>query len=252
MASYGPEFLLPVTMFVMSAASGAQITVVATPALAPALPALPALAREFENTSSHSITLSYVTAGAMRNAVSGANVDIVISTAPAIDELQTEGRILSAGRRDIARVGLGVQVRKGASKLDISTVEAFRRAIVAARSIGYIDPAGGGAAGVHAARLMKQIGIAEMVAAKTRLVGGAALIRAIAEGEIELGLAPISEIVSDPRIELVGPVPPELQEVTILTAAVTTSSSARDAAQAFINFLAGPRSTAELTARGLN
>lgn len=248
MASYGPAFLPLVTVLVMSAASGAQITVVATPALAPALPAL---AREFESTSSHSITLSYVTAGAMRNAVTGANVDVAISTAPAIDELQAEGRILSAGRRDIARVGLGVQARKGAWKPDISTVEAFRRAIVAARSIGYIDPASGGAAGLHAARLMKQLSIAEMVAAKTRLVGGAALTRAVAEGEIDLGLAPISEIVSDPRIELVGPVPSELQEVTILTAAVTRSSSVRDAAQAFIHFLAGPGSTTELTVRGL-
>jgi molybdate transport system substrate-binding protein len=98
---------------------------------------------------------------------------------------------------------------------------------------------------------MKQLGIADAVAAKTRLVGGTALTDAVAGGELELGLAPVSEIVSDPRVELVGPVPAELQEVTILSAAVTTSSTAPADAQALVDFLAGPASAAELAARAL-
>jgi len=158
---------------------------------------------------------------------------------------------LTCGRRDIARVGLGVQIRKGAPKPVIDTVEAFRSAMLAARSIGYIDPDGGGAAGAHAARVMKRLDIAQTVAAKTRFAGGMALTSAVAEGEIELGLAPISEIVSDSRVELVGPVPSKLQEVTVVTAAVTTWSSAPDAAQALVDFFAGPASAAELASRGL-
>ncbi len=225
-----------------------RIAVLATPALAPALHVL---FRDFERTFGHTVTVTYATAGAIADRLNDAGADVVASTTSAIEELQAQGRVLITGRRDIARVGLGVQIRKGARKPGIGTVQAFRSAILAAKSIGYIDPAGGGAAGAHAARVMKQLGIAEAVAAKTRFAGGTALTSAVARGEIELGLAPISEILSDSRVELVGPVPSDLQEVTVLTAAVTTWSSAPDAAQVLVDFLAGPASTSELASRGL-
>ena len=225
-----------------------RISIVATPALAPALPALLC---DFERIFGHTVTVIYATAGAMANRLNDAGADVAASTKPVIEQLQAEGRLSTSGRREIARVGLGVQIRKGAPKPFIGTVQAFRSAVLAAKSIGYIDPAEGGAAGAHAARVMTQLGIAHAVAAKTRFAGGAALTRAVAGGEIELGLAPISEIVSDSRVELVGHLPSELQEVTVVTAAITISSSAPDAAQSLVDFLAGPAATAELAARGL-
>ena len=225
-----------------------RIAIVATPALAAALPVL---LREFERTFGHSLTVTYATAGAIADRMNDTDADVVATTKSAIDELHAHGRVSASGRRDIARVGLGVQIAKGGRKPVIDTVQAFRSALLAAKSIGYIDPAAGGAAGAHAARVLTQLGIAEAVAAKTRFAGGTALTCAVAEGEIELGLAPVSEIVSDSRVELVGPVPSALQEVTVLAAAVTATSTAPDAAQALVDFLASPAASAELARCGL-
>lgn len=241
--------LVWVAMAVTGAAYGADINVVCTPALAPALPAL---VSEFERVSGHTVAVTYGTAGAIRDRIErGKTADVAISTAPVIDELERHGRIDRGARVDVARVGIGVQVRSGAPKPHIRSVDAFRRAILGAKSIGYIDPAGGGAAGIHVARVMERLGIAERVAPKTQLVGGTSLIRAVADGEVELGLAPISEILSDSRVELVGPLPNEVQDVTVLVAGLVTGSKARDAAKAFIDFLTTPAAVAAMKGRGL-
>jgi molybdate transport system substrate-binding protein len=225
-----------------------QIAVVSTPALAPVLRPL---AREFERMSSHVVVVSYATAGAMRAAVTDALADVAISTSCAVDDLESNGHVVADGRRDIARVGLGVQIARGAPKRDVTTVEALRAALLDVRTIGYIDPASGAAAGAHAVRVMCGLGIADAVAGRTKLAGGAALIDAVATGEIELGLAPISEILSDARVVLVGPVPEPLQEVTILVAAITNVTPAPAAARAFVDFLASGAAQSELAKAGL-
>lgn len=161
------------------------------------------------------------------------------------------GWIIKGGRVTVARIGMGVQVRSGSPTPDISSVEAFRLSMLAAKTVGYIDPAGGGAAGIHAARIMERLDIAERMAPKTRLVGGASLIRAVVDGDVELGLAPISEILGDSRVELVGPLPDEIQDVTVLVAALVMGSTARDAAKAFVDFLTTPAAEAAMKMRGL-
>ena len=110
-----------------------RIALVATPVLAPALPAL---LRDFERTSGHIVIVTYATAGVIANRLNDAGADVAASTESAIEALQVQGRVLTPGRRDIARVGLGVQIRKGAPKPGIGTVQALRSAILAAASIG--------------------------------------------------------------------------------------------------------------------
>jgi molybdate transport system substrate-binding protein len=224
------------------------IAVVATPALAPALPAL---AREFERAAGHCVTLTYATAGAMTSALAQGLIDVVISTTQALDDLQANGRLDACGRRHIARVGLGVQTRRGGPQPDVKTVAGFRRAMLHARSIGYADPASGAAAGRHAARLMEQLGIAQAVAGKTKLLSGSALLQAVACGEVDLGLAPSSEILSEPGVALVGPVPAALQEITVLSAALVKGSGNREAAHGFVEFLVTARAKNELEKSGL-
>lgn len=241
--------LIGVAIAVTRAAYGADINVVCTPALAPALPTF---VSEFERASGHIVAITYGTAGAIRDRIKrGETADVAISTAPVIDELERHGRIARGTRVDVARVGIGAQVRSGAPKPDINSVDAFRRSILAAKSIGYIDPAGGGAAGIHVARIMERLGIAERVAPKTQLVGGTSLIRAVADGEVELGFAPISEILSDSRVELVGPLPDEVQDITVLVAGLVTGSKARNAAKAFVDFLTTAAAVAAMKGRGL-
>ncbi|HEX2824813.1 MAG TPA: substrate-binding domain-containing protein [Burkholderiales bacterium] len=222
-----------------------QIMVIASPAIAPALPEL---AREFERVAGHVVSLTYATAGAMTSAMAQPSIDVVISTMEVIDALQAEDQL--DGRRDIARVGLGVQTKRGAPEPDVSSVAAFRCAVLDARSLGYADPASGAAAGRHAARLMEQLGIGPAVAARTMLLSGSALLAAVACGDVELGLAPVSEILSEPAVALVGYVPSALQEMTVLTAAIRHSSSHRRAARAFVDFLSSAQTKKQLAERG--
>lgn len=230
-------------------AGAAEIKVICTPALAPAYREL---IPEFERVTGHKVVIDYGTAGAIRERIQGGEAaDLAISTEPVIDDLQEQGWIVPASRIEVARVGLGVQVRKAAPKPDIRSADAFRNALVTAASIGYIDPAGGGAAGVHVAAVIERLGIAAAMTPKTRLVGGSALLEAVASGEVEIGIAPISEIVSHPGVELAGPLPAELQDVTPLTASLVRNGGQLEAAGALLRFLTAPAAIDVIRAKGM-
>jgi molybdate transport system substrate-binding protein len=214
-------------------------------------PAIDALIPDFEKSSGHKITVSYGTAGAVtERLLKGEAADVVLSSVPAIDRLQAQGKVVAGSRVIIAKVGVGAFVRKGAAKPDISSADAFKRAMLAARSIAYPDPAGGGASGIYVASLLERLGIAAEMKSKTRLATLATLYASVASGDVEIGFNQVSEILAQPTVELVGPLPPAIQNYTQFAPGIVTGSNQADAASALVAFLSSPAAQAVLKAKG--
>jgi molybdate transport system substrate-binding protein len=141
--------------------------------------------------------------------------------------------------------------KAGARAPDISTVEAFKRALLDAKSVAYIDPASGGSSGIYFAGLLDKLGLAEQVNAKAKLKQGGYVADLIVSGEAELGVHQISEIVPVKGVTLVGPLPAEIQNVTVYAAGASAAAQDSEAANALIKMLAGPAAEAVLKAKGM-
>ena len=175
----------------------------------------------------------------------GAEVDLVIVTEETLPRLQRENRV-QPGAKPIARVGIGVAVNEKAPSPDISTVDAFKRTLLAARSVVYIDPKVG-TSGKHVAEVLARLGIADQVNAKAKLGQGGYIVEPVGRGEIELGIHQISEILPVKGVKLVGPLPPELQKYTTYVAAPVKPSRL---ATEFVEHLTGTEARARLAAAG--
>ena len=233
---------------VASTASAVEIKLLSASALHPAIDAL---IPDFEKSSGHKVTVGYGTAGAVAGDVQkGEPADIVISSVPMIDRLQAQGKVLAGDPVIMAKVGVGAFVRKGDAKPDISSVDAFRRSMLAARSIAYPDPAGGGASGIYLAGLLEQLGIAAEMKPKTKLSTLATLYTSVASGEVEIGFNQVSEILAQPTVELVGPLPQAIQNYTQFIAGIVMGSGQLDAARALVTFLYSPEAKTVLKAKG--
>jgi molybdate transport system substrate-binding protein len=214
-------------------------------------PAVDAMMSDFEKSSGHKVTVSYGTAGAVADRVQkGEAADVVISSVPMIDRLQAQHKIADGERVIIAKVGVGAFVRKGAPKPDISSVDAFKRAMLAARSIAYPDPARGGASGIYVASLLERLGIAAQMEPKTKLSVLETLYTSVASGEVEIGFNQISEILAQPTVELAGPLPSAIQNYTQFAPGIVAGNSQTDAARALVTFLALPAAHTVLKAKG--
>src|SRR5262249_26785667 len=146
----------------------------------------------------------------------GETFDVAILTPPPMDDAIKQGRIVADTRTVIARAGIGVAIRAGAARPDLGGAEAFKRALLSAKSIGY---AKAGASGVYFAGLVQRLGIAEAIAAKSKVMGtGDEVAEAVAHGEVEMAVLPISEILSVRGIEVAGPFPAEVQSYVVMTA----------------------------------
>jgi len=175
----------------------------------------------------------------------GAEVDLVVVTEETLPRLERQN-LVKRGAKPIARVGIGVAVNENAPLPDISTVDAFRRTLLAAKSVVYIDPKVG-TSGKHVAEVLERLGIAAEVNAKARLAQGGYIVEPVGRGEIELGIHQISEILPVKGVKLAGPLPPELQKYTTYVAApVAPSRLALD----FIDYLTGPQARARLAQAG--
>src|SRR3954453_23703185 len=211
------------------AARAAEIKLLCAVALHPAIDAL---IPDFEKSSGHKVTVAYGTAGAVADRVQkGEAADIVTSSVPMIDRLQSQGKVAAGDRVIIAKVGVGVFVRKGAAKPDISSVDAFKRSMLAARSIAYPDPAGGGASGIYVASLLERLGIAAEMKPKTKLSTLETLYASVASGDVEIGFNQVSEILAQPTVELAGPLPSAIQNYTQFAPGIVPDSSQADAAR---------------------
>jgi len=211
--------------------------------------ALEKLAPEFEATTKHKLALQFAPAADMKARIEkGEAFDLAFLTSAAIDDLIKQGRLVAATRIDIAKAGAGVAIRRGAPRPDITTADAFKRTLLGARSITYVAT---GATGATMRKAFEQLGIADEMKSKTRLVSGISAAAAVAKGDAELGFSVISEILGVEGVELAGPLPPEVQVYLVFPAAVGINARSPDAAESFIRFLTTPTAVSVIRAQGM-
>ena len=212
------------------------------------------IAADFERTSGHKLVITYATMGAITQQMllGGTTADLVVGSTESIETLMKAGRIRPYSQVTICKVGVGLVVPSGTAKPALASVEDFKRALLGATVVVYANPAGGGAAGIHVARVIERLGLAEQLKPKTRFgKGGDVTEVTLALGEGTLGITQISEIVDKPGAQFVGPMPDALQNYTGVTLGVPTEARPSLAAAAFIAFLQGPIAAAAIRARGM-
>jgi len=212
-----------------------------------------ALVPGFEKQTGHKVTVDNGTAGELKKRIEGGEAfDVAVITPAVVDELTAKGKIAPGSKVMLASVGVGVVVKEGAAKPDVSSVEAFKHALLAAKSVAYIDPASGGSSGIYIDKLLVKLGIADQIRPKAKLKQGGHVADLIVSGEAELGLHQISEIVPVKGVVLVGPLPKEIQNTTTYAAGLSAAVKNKDAAEALIKYLSGPEAAAVLKSKGMD
>ena len=231
------------------AMEAAELKVLTTPALTEVWHEL---APKFEATG-HKLTIVYAPSGAIAKRVSdGEAADLLVSTPAGIDGLIRAGKVTDGTNTPLASSGMGVAVLKGAPKPDISTPEAFKRALLAAKAVAYTDPASGGASGAHMAKVLERLGIASEVNAKAKLGRGIPVATFVVKGEADIAIQQLPELLHVEGAEVVGPLPGDLQNVTTFAAGIPAASTQAEAAKALIRFLQTPESAAVIKKHGLD
>jgi len=177
----------------------------------------------------------------------GETVDLVILSAAAIDDLGTLGIVAPGGRFDLAKSGVAVAVRAGAARPDISSGEALKRTVLAARSIVYSK----GPSGVYLSGLFERMGIAGQLKPKVQVVQGEPTGAVVARGEAEIAFQQMSELLPVPGIDIIGPLPDDVQEITVFSAGLHARAGAPDAAKALVRFLTNPAAAPVIRAKGM-
>jgi molybdate transport system substrate-binding protein len=215
-------------------------------------PVLVALQPTFEQETGHRLVIDNDTAGALQKRVSGGEAfDLVFSSPASLRVMSQAGRLASESPAPLARVAIGVAVRKGAPLPDIASVDAFRSLLMNARSVAYIDPAAGGSSGVYLDRLFQQWGIAPQVRAKAVLVPGGLVATRVVDGSADIAIHQISEILAVPDAVLVGPLPAEIQNYTGYGGALSATTAHAGAARQLLEALRGARAGEILKAKGM-
>ena len=234
-----------------SAVQAAEIHVVSSGGFAAAYRAL---APEFEHETGDTLVVGWgpsmgLTADAVPARLARHEpIDVVIMVGYALGQLVDEGKVSAASRVDLAEAGIGVVVRAGAPRPDIASVDALRRTLLAAKSIAYSDSA----SGVYIQNEMfKRMGIAEEMAGKARMIPAEPVGAVVARGDAEIGFQQISELRPIKGIDLVGPLPPEVQQITVFSAGVLSNSREPEAAGALIRFLASPAAAGAIAESGM-
>src|SRR4051812_35967238 len=181
----------------------------------------------------------------------GEAVDVLVVSRQQIQALEQKGRLVPDTTREVARMGVGVFVRKGARKPDISTPEAFKATMLVAKSIGYNDPALGAPVGIYLLGLFERMGIAREMKEKTVVFKQRTeRFAPVARGEVEIGFNQLGEIVVQPGIDLVGPLPAPIQNYTLFTAAVIAAGKNHDGGRRFIDFIGSPDAASVFKTKG--
>jgi molybdate transport system substrate-binding protein len=216
--------------------------------------AVNALARDFTRATGQELDITFGTVGALQaKLAAGESADVLVLGAPAIAKMEQTGEVLAGSRRAIARTSIGVAVREGAAAPDVSTADAFKQALLAARAVAFSDPAVGGSAGVHLAQLWGRMGVADEIARKgmPQKTGGEVAAR-VAEGEAEIGLTLVAEIVPIKGARVIGKLPAPFGNDTTYAAGISASCTDRASASAFIAALANPGGRDVWTAAGFD
>ena len=203
----------------------------------------------YERASGHKLTVITDVAAVMKRRIEqGEPFDLAVLVSFQTDDLIRKGRLVADSRADVMRAGIGVAVRRGAPRPDISTVAAFKQALLEARSIVYLKE---GASTLHLEKVLARLGIAEALKAKTTRTSGETVSEMVAAGEAEIGIIVIPNILSVPGAELVGPLPGEIQSYVTFTAAVSPNSPNPQAAREVIKLMQGPAGAQSIRKNGM-
>src|SRR6185437_13580921 len=212
--------LLAVTLsLAMPAANAAEVKVLTAGAFRQVVDAL---VPNYERHTGNHVMIDNDTTGGLKKRIAGGEAfDIVVVTPVVVDEMIASGKVAAGSKINLANVGMGVVVKEGAPKPDIGTVEKFKEALLAAKTVAYLDPAAGGTSGIYFEKLLDRLGIAAQIKPKAKLKKGGHVADLIVSGEAELGVHQISEIVPVKGAALVGPLPKEIQNTTTYAAGMS-------------------------------
>lgn len=206
------------------------------------------LAPQFERQTGHKLAITFGIANVLKRQIeAGETFDLAIMTATVADDLIRQGKLVAETRRDVARGGIGIGVRAGAPKPDISTVDALKRALLDAKSITYAKEGG---SGIYFAGLLERLGLAEAMRPKTRY-GTGNVAELVAAGEVEMAVQLITELIAVRGATLVGPLPAEVQNYIVLTGGVGTQAKQPELAREFLQFLTAPVAVPVIKSKGL-
>jgi molybdate transport system substrate-binding protein len=229
-----------------AALNAAEINVISTQATEEAYKELVA---QFEKATGHKVTTFFSgTLNVQKKLAAGEPYDLILMAGPAIDEQIKLGKAVAGSRVDLAKSGTGLAVRKGAAKPDISSADALKKTLLTAKSIGYST----GPSGLYMLSVFEKLGIAEQVKGKLRQTPSGVFVGTlIASGDAEIGFQQISELVHFAGIDYVGPLPGELQRMTMFSTGIHSGAKQADAARALVKFLTAPAAAAVIRKHGL-
>ena len=213
------------------------------------------LAPEFERATGHKILIARgASMGSTPTAIPvrlsrGEPADILIMVGYSLSELAGQGKVIQESRVDLVRSPIGVAIRAGTPRPDISTVDGLRKSLLVAKSIAYSDSASGVYVG---GELFKKLGIEDQIKSKSRMIPGTPVAEIVAKGDAEIGFQRMSELLAVQGVDVIGPIPSEVQKITIFSAGLATQAKEPDAARAFIQFLRLPSSAAMMAKTGLD
>ena len=210
------------------------------------------LVQDYEKKSGNTVKFEFATAGAVAKKVAdGAAGDVVLATDKGLAGLAKAGKVDADSIKDLGSMGVGVAVKAGAPKPDIHDVDAFKKSMLAAKSIMYANPAKGGQSGIHVAKVFAELGLDKQLGSKIQLRDrGPDGLKEVAKGDIEVGLGQMSEIIANKDVELVGPFPPAIQGAVMFSAGVHSASKDKTDAKALIEVLTSPAAKEKFKAVG--
>ena len=210
---------------------------------------IPAFVRE----TGHKVEGVFNTVGFIQDRLkAGERPDILILSAPVMEAMEKDGSLVAGSRTEIGRATSGFAVRAGAPTPDISTPDAMKKTLLAARTVAYVDPAGGGTTGVFFAGLLTRLGIADEINRKAiRPQRGAQVAEAVADGRAEIGNTNLTELLPHKGVKVIGPIPEPLGLVITYVGGISSASTNREAARAFLAALTTPAAREKFKAAGL-
>lgn len=239
--------LVAALLFVASPADAVELRVLSGNG---AKAAVRELCAQYERATGNTVDLHFeVNADVKKKIEAGEVFDVAVLNPPVIDALINEGKLVTGSRADIGRSGLGVAVRKGAPKPDISSVEAFKHSLLAAKAVAY---PGKGASGLYFVSLLDRMGIRADMQGKLKPMAAEDTVEVVARGEADMVVVVATRISGVQGVDVVGPIPAELQTRIGFAAALSASAKEVEAAKALIRFLTAPAAAATLRAKGVD
>ena len=234
------------SLFQFNVAQAAEIAILAVGATKDVIAEL---VPQFEKTSGNKVVITWTGSANIKKRIAAGEVyDLVIVGGSVIDAFSKEGKVVPGTRVDLMKTGVGVAVRAGAPKPDIGSSEALKRTLLAAKSVGYSS----GASGDYMVSLIERMGVADQVKSKMKQVpSGTRVSTMIESGEAEIGFQQISELIHEKGIDYIGPLPSDVQQITIYSAGLHTGAREPEAAKALVRALTGPDAASVIKQRGM-